>query len=102
MQAIVNGIVRAIDELQKEPGRAVPFIEAALSKGLIDQATIRKSLSSPAVHFVADPQAILESTKALLAYQVTLGAVAEAPSIDGLFDRRFYEKTAAKEKAIND
>jgi len=93
-QAIVNGIVRAINELQKTPDRAVPYIEAALSKGLIDQATIRKSLSSPAVHFVADPRDIMASTKALLDYQVKLGAFAEAPSIDGLFDRRFYEKAA--------
>ncbi len=60
VQAIVNSIVRAIDELQKTPDRAVPHIEAALSKGIVDQATIRKSLSSPAVHFVADPQSIIE------------------------------------------
>ncbi len=102
VQAIVNGIVRAIDELQKTPDRAVPHIEAALSKGIVDQATIRKSLSSPAVHFAADPQSIVESTKALLAYQVKLGAVAEAPSIEGLFDRRFYEKAVSTEKTVND
>jgi len=95
VQAIVDGIVRAIGEVQKTPDRAVPAIEAALSKGIVDQATIRKSLSSPAVHFVADPQAILDSTKALLAYQVKLGALTEAPSIEGLFDQRFYEKAIA-------
>lgn len=102
VQALVSGIVRAIDELQKSPDRAVPHIEAALSKGIVDQATIRKSLSSPAVHFVADPQAIMDSTKALLAYQVKLGAVTEAPSIEGLFDRRFYEKAAAQEKTVKE
>jgi NitT/TauT family transport system substrate-binding protein len=96
VQAIVDGIVRAIGEVQKTPDRAVPAIEAALSKGIVDQATIRKSLLSPAVHFVADPQAILDSTKALLAYQVKLGALTEAPSIEGLFDRHFYEKTIAR------
>jgi sulfonate transport system substrate-binding protein len=102
VQAIVNGIVRAIEELQKTPDRAVPHIEAALSKGIVDQATIRKALSSPAVHFVADPQAITDSTKALLAYQVKLGAVTEAPSIEGLFDRRFYENAMRKDKTVND
>jgi NitT/TauT family transport system substrate-binding protein len=96
VQAIVNGIVRAVAELQKTPDRAVPHIEAALSKGIIDTATIKKALASPAVHFVADPQAILEPTKALLAYQVKLGAITEAPSVDGLFDRRFYEKAVAE------
>ena len=101
VQAIVNGILRAIEELQETPDRAVPHIEAALSKGIVDAATIRKSLSSPAVHFVADPQAIMEPTKALLAYQVKLGAVTEAPSIEGLFDRRFYDKAVSK-KTMND
>lgn len=95
VQAIVSGILRAVEELQKEPDRAAPHVEAALSKGIVDAATIRKSLSSPAVHFVVDPQAITESTKALLAYQVKLGALPLAPSVEGLFDRSFYEKAAA-------
>lgn len=102
VQAIVNSIVRAIDELQTTPDRVVRHIEAALSKGIVDAATIRKSLSSPAVHFVADPQTITESTKALLTYQVKLGAVTEVPSIEGLFDPRFYQKTVGEEKAVND
>ena len=63
-------------------------------------ATIRKALSSPAVHFVADPQTIVDSTKALLAYQVKLGAVPAAPDIDGLFDRRFYEKAVGSAKGL--
>jgi len=91
VQAIVNGVLRAVEELRKDPDRAAPHVEAALSKGIVDAATIRKSLTSPAVHFVVDPQAITESTKALLAYQVTLGALAQAPSVEGMFDRRFYE-----------
>jgi NitT/TauT family transport system substrate-binding protein len=93
VQALVAGLVRAVEELQKNPDRAAPHVEAALSKGLVDGATIRKSLSSPAVHFVVDPEAITQSTKALLAYQVTLGVVDKAPSVDGLFDSSFFEKT---------
>jgi NitT/TauT family transport system substrate-binding protein len=93
VQAIVGAIVRAVELLQKKPDRAAPHVEATLSKGIVDGATIRKSLSSPAVHFVVDPQAITESTKALLDYQVKLGVVSQAPSVEGLFDRSFYEKT---------
>jgi NitT/TauT family transport system substrate-binding protein len=92
VQALVNGIVRAIDELQKAPDRAAPLVEASLSKGLVDTATIRASLSSPAVHYVADPKVIVEATKALLAFQVKIGALDKAPPADGLFDPRFYEK----------
>ena len=93
VQAIVDGVVRAIGELQKTPDRAVPHIEAALSKGIIKTATIQKALSSPAVHFVADPKAIRSSTAALLAFQVKLGALTTAPTLDGLFDPSFYDKS---------
>ena len=95
VQALVSGIVRAVAELQTKPDETAPLVEAALSKGIVDSATIRKSLSSPAVRFVADPQAIVDSTKALLAFQVTLGAIDKAPNTDGLFDRSFFE-TASK------
>ena len=95
VQAIVNGIVRAIDELQKTPDRAVPHVEAALSKGIIKTETIRRSLASPAVHFVADPNAILSSTRSLIAYQVKLGALPTVPTLDGLFDLDFYGKSGA-------
>lgn len=101
VQTIVDGIVRATTELQKDPDRTVPAIEAALSKGIVDTATIRKSLSSPAVHFVSDPQAIVESTKALLAFQVKLGVVPEAPDVGGLFDRSFYAKAAGQDKGAS-
>lgn len=96
VQALVGAILRAVDELQNKPDRAAPHVEAALSKGLVDGATIRKSLSSPAVHFVVDPNSIAESTRALLAYQVTLGAADKAPSIEGLFDRSFFEKASKR------
>jgi len=99
VQALVGGLVRAVEELQKNPDRAAPHVEAALSKGIVDGATIRKSLSSPAVRFVVDPKAITESTKALLAYQVTLGVVDKAPSVDGLFDSRFFDKTRSEKSS---
>lgn len=57
---------------------------------------------SPAVHFVVDPRAITESTKALLACQVTLGVVDKATSVDGLFDSTFFEKAKSeKSKSEN-
>ncbi len=95
VQAIVNGIVKAVAELKKDPDRAAPAIDAALSKGIISAATIRKSLDSPAVNFVADPKAIEAATKAFLAYQVKLGVLKTAPSLKGLFDDHYYAKAVA-------
>jgi NitT/TauT family transport system substrate-binding protein len=96
VQALVDGLVRAVEELQKNPDRAAPHVEAALSKGIVDGATIRKSLSSSAAHFVVDPKVITQSTRALLAYQVVLGVADKAPSVDGLFDLSFFEKAKSE------
>lgn len=92
VQSIVNGIVRAVAELKASPDRTAPFVAAALSKGIVDAATIKKSLTSPATHFIADPAAIQAPTKAMLDFQVELGALAKAPNMDGLFDSSFYAK----------
>jgi NitT/TauT family transport system substrate-binding protein len=35
---------------------------------------------------------VIEPAKAMEAYQVKLGSLKEASSLDGLFDVRFYEK----------
>ena len=96
VQAIVNGIVKAVAELKTDPDRAAPAVDAALSKGIIPAATIRKSLASPAVNFVADPKAIEKATEAFLAYQVKLGVLKSAPSLNGLFDESYYAKAAAQ------
>jgi NitT/TauT family transport system substrate-binding protein len=96
VQALVNGIVRASEQLQKNPDRSAPLIEAALSKGIVEGSVFRKALESPAVHFVNDPAAISSATKAMLDYQVKLGALEAAPSLDGLFDRSFYAKAVSR------
>lgn len=94
VKALVKAIARAIDELQNAPDKAVPHIEAALSRGIVDRETLRKALGSPAVHFVGDPNAIKSATKALLAYQIKLGSLSKAPPIDELIDAKFYEGAA--------
>jgi len=90
--AIVGAIARAIEKIKKDPDGSLPAIEAALSKGIVDPALLRKSLSSPAVNYVSDPKAILAPTKAMLDYQVKVKTLTEAPDINKLFDLTFYEK----------
>ena len=91
VQGLVDALVRATAILQADPGRAAPFVEAALGKGITDVATIKAALSSPASHFVADPAVIAGATAKLQAFQVTIGALDKEGSIAGLFDRHFYE-----------
>jgi len=94
-QTLVNLVVRAVELIKADPDRAAIPIEAALGKGLIDRATIRASLTSPASTFVADPSAIIEATRAMQAYQVKLGSLDKEYPLDGLFDPSFYRKALA-------
>lgn len=95
VQAIVTVIVRAVDLIGREPERVAPVIEAALGKGLVDTATIRRALASPATRFAADPRPIVEPTAAMQRYQVTIGALDREVPLDGLFEARFYERAVA-------
>lgn len=95
-QAIADAMVKAVDLINKEPARVAPHIEAALGKGLVDTATILKALGSPASKFVADPRVIVESTDAMQKYQVSIGTLDKAASLEGLFDHSFYLKAVGK------
>ena len=69
---------------------AVP-VEAALGKGITDVATIQKAISSPAAKFVTDPRTIVAATKAMQAYQVSLGTLDKEAPTDGLFDAKPFD-----------
>jgi NitT/TauT family transport system substrate-binding protein len=92
IQAIVTGVVRAIALAQTSPDRVVPHVEAALGKGIVDAATIKRALASPATKFLADPRAIVEPARAMQAYQMKLGSLEKELPFEGLFDSRFYER----------
>ncbi|WP_375465974.1 ABC transporter substrate-binding protein [uncultured Methylobacterium sp.] len=96
VQALVEAVVRATELLRTDPARAAPPVEKALGKGITDLATIRKALSSPAAKFTADPRAIIAATKAMQAYQVSIGTLDKDVPIDGLFVPGFYEKAVAR------
>jgi NitT/TauT family transport system substrate-binding protein len=68
-QGLVGALVRATRLIQEHPDRAVPAIEAALGKGIVDAATIRRALASPASKFISDPRAIIDATAAMQRYQ---------------------------------
>ncbi|GJE59377.1 ABC transporter substrate-binding protein [Methylobacterium trifolii] len=96
VQGLVNAVVKAVDLLKSDPARAAPAVEQALGKGITDLATIRKALSSPAAKFTADPRAIVEATKKMQTYQVSIGTLDRDVPIDGLFVPGFYEKAVAR------
>jgi NitT/TauT family transport system substrate-binding protein len=96
VQAIADGIVKAIDLMQKDPKRVAPHISAALGKGIVSDDIIVKALGSPATKFVADPRVITQATKLMQTYQVSIGTLDKDVPLDGLFDPSYYLKAIAK------
>lgn len=83
---------RATEQIRSEPAKAAPLVLAVLGGGLVEEGTIARALTSPAVSFVNDPGRIRGATEELLAYQVELGDFPQAPALDGLFDQALYER----------
>jgi NitT/TauT family transport system substrate-binding protein len=96
VEGLVKAVVRATELLASDPARAAKPVEAALGKGITDTATITKALTSPAAKFTADPRRIIEATKAMQAYQVSIGTLDKDVPLEGLFDARYYEKATAR------
>lgn len=90
--SLVKLVARATTLIRETPAQAAPHVAAVLGGGLIDPATMVRAMTSKAVAFVADPRAIVEPTKTLLAYQATLGDFAQPPSTDGLFDLSVWDE----------
>jgi NitT/TauT family transport system substrate-binding protein len=95
VERLVGDLIRAVALIKKEPQTVAPFIQSALGKGLVDNATIVKALGSPATQWVIDPKAIIGPTKLMQSYQVKLGVLTPDVSLDGLFDTSLYDKASA-------
>lgn len=91
-QALVDMTVKAIGLIKANTDRVAPHVEAVLGKGIVDTATIKAALTSPASKFTADPTRIMEATRAMQAYQVKLGALDKEYPLEGLFDPSFFQK----------
>ena len=92
----VGMVARATDFVVKDPAASAAAAQPYLGAGLIDATTLAKALVSSAVRFDADPRAIEEPTRRLLAVQTALGDFAVAPPIDGLFDNAFYRRALGR------
>jgi NitT/TauT family transport system substrate-binding protein len=87
---LVRLAIRARDLILADPAKAAPHVQAVLSGGLVDVSIFETALRSPAVSFEVDPRLIVDATRAGLAFEVEIGDFAEAPSIEGLFEPRYF------------
>jgi NitT/TauT family transport system substrate-binding protein len=92
VQGLVGDLIRAAALATKEPQTVAPFIQVALGKGIVDNATIVTALRSPATKWLIDPNKIIGPAKLMQSYQVKLGALKKEVSFNGLFDTSLYDK----------
>lgn len=90
VQAFVDATLKAIALIRSDPSKVATHVEAALGKGLVDRAVMLDALQSGTTRFIGDPRLIVGPTKAMLDYQVAIGTLKKAPSLDGFFDPQFY------------
>ena len=95
VETLVRLIVRATQDVQKNPEGAADHVQKVLGGGLLPKAVVLRALTSPTVTWTNDPRAAIEPTRRMLAFQVESGDIKQAPAIDGLFDVGYYERALA-------
>lgn len=96
VDGLVRSIVKATKTLMDKPDYAAKFVAPAFGKGLVSEDILVEAIKSPQSRFTSDPRLIVESTKELQAYQVKIGALKKAESLDGLFAIPVYDRAIAK------
>lgn len=87
--------IKATKLLLDDPKAAAPHVTKFIAKGLVDEATILKAISSPSSNFVANPRDIIESTKYMSAFQLQYKIQARKVNTDALFDTSVYDAAVA-------
>ena len=83
--------IRATKLLLEDPKAAAPHVTKFIAKGLVDDKTILKAISSPSSNFVANPRDIIESTKYMSEFQYQYKIQAKKVNTDALFDTSIYD-----------
>lgn len=95
VEDLVRVTVRATKLLKDDPNRAVKHVGAAFGKGLVSDDILLTALKSPQTQFTSDPRSIADSTVKLQDYQVKIGVLKKAESLDGLFAQNVYDRAIA-------
>ncbi|HVV93080.1 MAG TPA: ABC transporter substrate-binding protein [Hyphomicrobiales bacterium] len=94
VQKLVALHIRATKFIKEHPDEAAKDIEKMIGAGLVAPDVMLAAVKSPMTQPVADPEIIVGATKALLAFQQSLGVTTKV-DLDALFDPSFY-KAATK------
>ena len=90
--------IKATKLLLDNPQQAAPYVRDFVAKGLVDEATILKAISSPSSNFKADPREIVEPTQYMSAFQQKYKIQKKKVTTKDLFDTSIYDDAMANLK----
>jgi len=90
--------IKATNLLLKNPEQAAPHVKDFVAKGLVDEATILKAVSSPSSNFKANPRDIVESTRYMSTFQQEYKIQKKKVTTKDLFDTSIYDDAMANMK----
>jgi NitT/TauT family transport system substrate-binding protein len=90
--------IKATNLLLKNPQQAAPYVRDFVAKGLVDEATILKAISSPSANFKADPREIVEPTQYMSTFQQEYKIQKKKVPTKDLFDTSIYDDAMANLK----
>lgn len=96
VEALVSAHIAATDLLAGDAATAAPMVAKHVGGGRLDPAVVEAAIARSSEQFVADPNRIVEGTRAMHDFQIELGTLAQPVDLDALFDLSVFERAAAQ------
>lgn len=88
---LANMVKRATLLIQKDPSRAAESVKKYIGVGLLDKQTIVKAFTSGFNPVAYNPRDIVEGTKLMQTFQLSIGSQARMVPVEELFDFSYYK-----------
>ena len=92
VKALVNSHEKATKILNAEPAKAAKSVQRYVGGGRLPVETVEKAIRNSSGSFVADPNFIIDGTRAMRDFQAELGTLKAKVEINDLIDPSFYQK----------
>ncbi len=92
VKALVDSHEKATGILNGDPARAAKAVQRYVGGGRLPVTTVEKAIRNSSGNFVADPNFIIDGTRAMRDFQAELGTLKAKVEIEDLIDPSFYKK----------
>lgn len=94
VQALVNAQKKSTELLRNDPKKAAVDVAKYVGGGRLELGLVETSIKGSKNGFVADPDFIVDGTRALHDFQIELGTLKDKVKLDELFEPKFYRSSA--------